>query len=76
MINVLKLETFKFQILNLFKCKTFLKQLNCRKPLGACEVPASWALNDCLNIIAEPLTAFLAAEKFPSHLKHAHVILI
>ena len=38
----------------------------------------AWALKDCSNIIAEPLTvlinAFLAAEKFPSHLKHAHII--
>ena len=60
-----------------FKCETFLKQLNCRKPLGPCDVPA-WAIKDCLNFIAEPLTflinAFLAADKFPSHLKRAHVI--
>ena len=45
--------------------------------MGPCDVPA-WALNDCLNIIVEPLTslinAFLAAEKFPSHLKRAHII--
>ena len=60
-----------------FKCETFLKQLNCRKPLGPCDVPA-WAIKDCLNYIAETLTflinAFLAADKFPSHLKRAHVI--
>ena len=45
--------------------------------MGPCDVPA-WALKDCLNIIAEPLTflinAFLAAEKFPSHVKRAHII--
>ena len=38
----------------------------------------AWALKDCLNVIAEPLTflinAFLAAEKIPSHLKRAHNI--
>ena len=71
------IRTFRFQPINLFKCKTFLKEINCRKPLGPCDVPA-WALKDCLNIIAEPLTflinAFLAADNFPSHLKCAHVV--
>ena len=45
--------------------------------MGSCDVPA-WALKDCLNIIADPLTflvnAFLAAEKFLSHLERAHNI--
>ena len=73
------IKTFRFQPISLFKCKTFLKQLNCRKPLGPCDVPAC-ALKDCLNIIAEPLifliNAFLAADEFPSHLKSAHVFQI
>ena len=75
--NFTNIKTFRFQPIILLKCKTFLKQLNCRKPLGPFDLPA-WALKDCLSIIVEPLTflisAFLAAEKFPSHLKRAHII--
>ena len=72
----INIKTSRFQPKSLFKFKTFLKQLNWRKPLCLCGVPA-WALKDCLNIIAEPLTflinAFLAAEKFPRNLKLAYI---
>ena len=58
-------------------CHYIIDELKSNKPTGPCEVPA-WAVQACLKSIAEPLTflinAFLAADKFPSHLKRAHSI--
>ena len=54
-----------------------MRQLKSNKPLGPSNIPA-WALEDCLNIIAEPLTysinAFLEEGRFPNHLKRARVV--
>ena len=54
-----------------------MRSLNTNKPLGPSNIPA-WALKDSLNVIAEQLTflinAFLEQEKFPNHLKRAHVV--
>ena len=56
--------------------KTF-QRLNKNKRLGASDIPA-WALEDCLNILAEPLcfksNAFFEECKYQKHLKQAHVI--
>ena len=69
--------TFKFNPITLFECKQIVRQLKSNKPLGPSNIPA-WALKDCLNIIAEPLTylinAFIEEGRFPNHLKRAHVV--
>ena len=54
-----------------------MTRLNKNNPLGPSDIPA-WALQDCLNLLAEPLcfviNAFIEEGKFPEHLKQAHVI--
>ena len=69
-------EIFIFQPISLFTCKKFLKELNIRKPLGPSNIP-TWALNDCTDILAEPLcfliNAFFTEGIFPEHFEQAHV---
>ena len=68
---------FKFIPITFFECKQIVRQLKSNKPLGPSNIPA-WALKDCLNFIAEPLSysinAFLEEGRFPNHLKRAHVL--
>ena len=70
-------DKFKFTPISIFECKKIVRGLNSNKPLGPSTIPA-WAIKDCLNTVAEPLTylinAFLEEGRFPNHLKSAHVV--
>ena len=75
-MNLIRHRTkFKFSPITLFECNQIVKQLKSNKSLGPSKIPA-WALKDCPNIIAEPLTyfitAFLEEGRFLNHLKRAH----
>ena len=69
-------EIFNFEPISLFNCKKLLKEHSIRKPLGPSNIPA-WALKDCSNILAEPLSflinAFITEGLFPEHLKRGHI---
>ena len=76
--GAIKIKTkFKFTLITLFECKQIVRQLKSNKLLAPSNIP-SWAITDCLNIIAEPVTylknAFLEEGRFPNHLKRAHVV--
>ena len=65
------IEFLRFQSIGLLKCKTFLKQLNCRKSMDHCDVPVLalvliYTFVQCLS--------FLTAEQFPCHLKRGQKI--
>ena len=68
---------FSLQPKSTLECRKHLNRLNKNNSLGPSDI-ASWALKDCLTLLAEPLcfiiNAFIEEGKFPEHLKQAHVI--
>ena len=70
---------FIFRYTTTKKIFDILNNLNVKKPLVPSLIP-TWALKDAREHIAEPLfflfNQFLTEQRFPDHLKRAHVLLL